>query len=1021
MADFRGYLCWDTATAGTTINTEAISPSRAVFLATHAPLRIRRARLDGRTLALEGQPVDENAVLHDFLNRKADSGALLMPIVGDSGSGKSHLVRWVKERTASTDSRQVIYLEKAKTSLKAVIQALLAGVDNDELAQLKSDIGKFTVDIDETALAWRLINALNETLAASTSNASGLARRLPGPKGLAVVLLDPHVREFMLTPGQFIPRLASQLLHDRKDGEAERPEGFSVDDLPLEIVDMGQASQVAKTWLNALSTNTDLQSAAVDLLNEHLEAAVKSAANLGMGRLLDAMTAVRREYARQGKEIVLLIEDFALIQGVQRELLDAVIEAANREGKTALAPIRTLMAVTTGYFRDLPETALTRVRAATGYVYDLDVPFSEDDRGTSQITSFVGRYLNAARLGREELELIDDPTNPPNQCTSCPMQQRCHDAFGVSAEGFGLYPFNESTLIRTVHSTAPKDTPWAFVPRTVLGSVVRSVLVEDAASLKQGTFPDARFRERFPLSPIDAALSTAVRGVIDTSDASDPDRRKLVLEFWGDAPNRATTLSAALLDAFALEPLRGDEVDVPASPHQEQIPERGGATTLTPPASQIHSLPASLTKKLQIVEDWVSREKVLPQATAREIRGIVIAAVVQRYRWHTPLMQEQLKPVLDKAWPNNSTVMSIDGADERLPGTANAPIRFTRRALDSQFFQSLLCAQQGYGQVRAEDVRRLCSVAEQYSGALGTAIQRNMEISDTDLVLGLRASLLGAALAGRAWPGMDTAEMLSAALDGGQGWARSDANTRTGQWNGLLASHLRERPGLVERIKSSVGIAQGQGAVTMIDAARVMPLLDEAASEWNWLPSGSDIPTWVKSAVTGFASWLVLIDDQTALLEANLRDVRVRQPRGTTSVQALAAIREALRAAREDGGGGLQPGREQGRELDTLLERCQNADWKPVSELEDDLLKAAEPTRSGEALRKARIVAAVRDRGEAFDSIRQLMLCTDHWLDAALKNAASRSSAASDGVALGVQELLDEWRALAAREATSGD
>ena len=50
------------------------------------------------------------------------------------------------------------------------------------------------------------------------------------------------------------------------------------------------------------------------------------------------MLEIRREFARQGKEIVLLIEDFALIQGFQRDLLDAIIEVGEREGRGDLAP-----------------------------------------------------------------------------------------------------------------------------------------------------------------------------------------------------------------------------------------------------------------------------------------------------------------------------------------------------------------------------------------------------------------------------------------------------------------------------------------------------------------------------------------------------------------------------------------------------------------------------------------------------------------------------------------------------------
>ena len=43
MTAFRGYLCWDPAVANGAVNTEAVVASPAVFLATHTPLRIRRA------------------------------------------------------------------------------------------------------------------------------------------------------------------------------------------------------------------------------------------------------------------------------------------------------------------------------------------------------------------------------------------------------------------------------------------------------------------------------------------------------------------------------------------------------------------------------------------------------------------------------------------------------------------------------------------------------------------------------------------------------------------------------------------------------------------------------------------------------------------------------------------------------------------------------------------------------------------------------------------------------------------
>ncbi|MCZ4100791.1 protein DpdH [Streptomyces sp. H39-C1] len=1017
MPEFRGKVCWDPATAANTIGVEAISPSPAVFRATHAPLRIQRARLDGRQLVREGRPVDERAVLDDFLNHESNTGALLMPIVGESGSGKSHLVRWVREHLDLVDdqpaSREVIYLEKHRTSLKAVVQSLIAQADSDELKQLKAEIDKFTADIDASVLARRLIHSLNETLVAETGRGvSGPARQLFGPQGLGALLDDPHVSEFMLRPEKFVPQLATYLLRDRTKGEGDRPPKFTVHDLPLDITGVSKASALAKKWVQVLSSKAELQEIAIDLLNEHLETAINRSFNLGMGRLLEAMTLVREEYHRQGKEIILLIEDFALIQGVQKDLLDAIVEAAHRDGSTRLAPIRTLMAVTTGYFRDLPETALTRVRANLGYAYDLDVPFSEEDTGEEAIAAFVGRYLNAARIGKDRLEQTGD-AEPTNACDECPLQARCHDAFGASPDGYGLYPFNRSALTRAVHSTASKDEPWAFVPRTVLGSVVRPVLIQHASSLRRGEFPDSSFSERFPTAEIDQPLSTAVQQLVERGDPVAADRRKRVLEFWEDAAARGIEIDPAVLEAFALSPMAAESPMLSEQPRRAAEPSRQSSTSSSTAKTEDKTYPPSVQRSLQNIEEWVTRGDDLKQDHARTIRTVVATAVAQRYRWNTPLMQAQAS-VKDKGWPNNATVVSIEGsAVAGISGADSAPIQFKRSATNSRFFQSLIRAQYGLDQVRGEDVRRLATVAEEYSRALATRVQRNLEVTDDDLVVGLRASLLGAVLAGRAWPGMSIEELLAAAVDDGESWKGAGTMSRPERWTVALNQHLAARGALVKRICTGVGISQGsRGAVGMIDAARAVPLLAQAAANWSWETPVSTVPEWIKPAVKPFASWPALIEGQITMLNDLLRDIRLRQPRSTPGKNTLASIKSAVDRAREVS---LSLSTQRARDLDLLLEQASAVEWSTISALEDELGRCHDDNRPEATLLTARIHTAAQDRGSSIEVVRNLLYVADEWLDEALKGAEMRaSSSAAKSAADGVQELVAEWRSLVA-------
>ena len=72
------------------IKPEAENPSDAVFLAVHQEMRFIR-----KSFATEQEdPRSEEQLLKAFL-KEDSSGRIIMPILGESGIGKSHLVRWL--------------------------------------------------------------------------------------------------------------------------------------------------------------------------------------------------------------------------------------------------------------------------------------------------------------------------------------------------------------------------------------------------------------------------------------------------------------------------------------------------------------------------------------------------------------------------------------------------------------------------------------------------------------------------------------------------------------------------------------------------------------------------------------------------------------------------------------------------------------------------------------------------------------------------------------------------------------
>jgi hypothetical protein len=1012
--EFSGYLCWDKIEAADTISTEAVSPSPAIFFATHAPLRIHRNSPDGARAENLGGAVDEQEVLRDFLTRPTANGVLLMPVVGDSGTGKSHLVRWVKERTPSTAKRHVIYLEKARTSLRSIVEALLAEVRGDELDQLKSDVLRMGTEISRGALEQRLLNYLQEALTeASPSSAS--ERALAGPQKLELVLRDALLREHLLQEGRLIPRLAAHLWSDRESGDPDRPLTFTLDDLPLNLVSVDDAAAATKRICTLIQTRPELQTAALELLNRHLDVAVMNAMNLGVGRLQKAMIEIRREFARQGKEIILLIEDFALIQGIQRDLLESIIEVGIRDGRTVLAPIRTLLAITPEPFQRLVDTVATRAKAATPYIYDLDQQFADGPDASADAASFVGRYLNAARVGRDGLEDAADQTTGevPNSCDECRFRDHCHRAFGVSREGYGLYPFNKHSLKRMIHSRALPEKPHAFNPRAVVGEVARNVLVEHADAIREGSFPDARFREEYPVAEIDTSLLVQIRDTLADLDPADAERRVTLLEFWGNAPTQVVNLDPVLHGAFQIGELATDsaaEVQVVNAQHHVALPR---SQYEVPRTADSDALSPGTKKALADIEAWAVRETSLPQALANDLRRMVRDVIVRRCQWMDPLMPEPTADVLRKAWPAKSTVVSIQDAIGEGLDTANTPIRFARTNANAAFFQGILKAAAGVLEGNAAHVRRLNEIGDKYESHLKRAVLQVRGTNDNQLAVALRASLLGAALAGRAAPGLPEAELLAAALDDGGSWARADNEIRTGQWTKAWERHAVGRAELIRGICDGIGIAQGtRGGVSMIDAVRALPLLRGAAKSWTWQAPEQEAPAWAKKAIARLGEWDDLVYRQVDALQQHLSKLRLFLPQGVSGRDTVLGVEAALDAALK---AGIAP-----QDIERVrqdIKQAQAYDWAAVRGLEQDLARVQTAEHGSTAYRRYVIIAATTDRGPDLGAALGFLQSSNTWMSERLEVARMRESTNGENTLRQVDALLARWASIVSVEA----
>ncbi len=467
MKPFQQFVCWKSDWAERVMNTEALQPPTHVFLAVHHPVKMFRTTL---TALYKGQSAERGSAVYterqflDELLRPKEFA--FVPVLGNAGTGKSHLVRWLAVNIPPSPNRHVLLVPKVDTNLWDVLDRILKlpGVKDDQrFNDYRSRLRRATSELrTEKEAREKLLNNLAVACGPNgphkmhglTEVQSGLAEQLPN------LLYDPFFREALLQDGGVIDRLVQHTIGKSTTVERlEEKRGFKEEDLPLRVSEIKRASQKARSFFSQLvgDTTKTLHAEVVNWLNLHLSTAVTELLELRGDALLRLMLEVREVLASQDTELILLIEDFAKLQGIDMQLLEAIIARPHQEGRERLCPMRTVLACTKGYFGTLFDTVQTRV----DFCVTLDPPGDSGHVITEpEIEQFVARYLNAARLPENDLThwLETAPHDPPPvACSGCDHHAKCHEAFGERG-GVGLYPLNTVAVKKMVERAAPRDS-----------------------------------------------------------------------------------------------------------------------------------------------------------------------------------------------------------------------------------------------------------------------------------------------------------------------------------------------------------------------------------------------------------------------------------------------------------------------------------------------------------------------------------------------------------------------------------
>ena len=437
MATFERYVCWNPERVDLVMEIEAELSRPSIFTAVHTPEPLHTERATSPVRSPE-------EFLDAFL---ATAGRDLRAVViGDAGSGKSHFVHWVELNIPDREELRVVSVPRSGTSLRWIVERLIEELPLEEQGGYREKLVATPESVADFAeLELRLIHALELQLH-NWEPTDEIGEALA--ENLQVFLKDPVLKKYHVGDRGIIADLVRHMTQTSGRDEREARRRFTEADLHLDSARraMAELSAPARSFLRVLHGDRELRERAVELVNAHLDAAVTQTLGFTGGEMTQLLNEVRRHLRQEGQELVLLVEDLVRTEGIDRALMDALIES-----REDLCRLRLLIAVTSGYYEsELLDTQRERFE----YVIDMNgrPPLVEDDR----LAPFAARYLNALRSEPDELDAWyterrdGDDAEIPNACAGCQYQETCHAAFGArTVDGVGtvgLYPFTADAL-----------------------------------------------------------------------------------------------------------------------------------------------------------------------------------------------------------------------------------------------------------------------------------------------------------------------------------------------------------------------------------------------------------------------------------------------------------------------------------------------------------------------------------------------------------------------------------------------
>lgn len=642
------------------LNVDSIDSAQSDFLATHIPFRKIMVTKDVAENPIT-EYISEDEIFNQFFNNSANyDNHQLIIVDGSSGSGKSHFIRWIeaKIKTIENNNDVVLLIRRNDNTLKGTIKQFL---DIEEVKNIKNKdiydrLVKANQNVSEKKFKYDIYHKFLVEISAEKEEVLSSSDL----KAFKELLSSSEFEERMMMPGGPIERIYSKIVDNNAEGTEDVLALFEEKDFILDydfnMKLKNNASRKAVKMANKLLPENDGSFPEDDCnpeiltkyMNSKVETVIGLCAGLEPGDFQQIFKEIRQELYKQGKNLVLLIEDITSCTGINKDLLNAlIVKHTGENAKDEMCRLVSVVGTTTEYFKEFRSNYIDRITSLMT-IEDGSIGINTED-----LILFVAKYLNVTSVDTDVIEKwykdgALDSEYPIHENTEGVNWETCT----YLNKKISLYPFTKRAIVNMYNGMEVHKTP-----RHILRKIIEPAV--DGIMKNKAMFPKHLLSQKPKLNQdvIERIRSTIANMPLSQEDKKLlTDRTLAIMSYWGDGTLDTSrkgylgSVSYTVLTEFGLKDFAERIIGKRLSGESmNEVDDEGHNDKIVPPEPQIKSIePQPVVNKpyenfLQILSDWHYEKKSFTKAY--QVRDEICKFIFATIPWQqegVPLISVQM-------------------------------------------------------------------------------------------------------------------------------------------------------------------------------------------------------------------------------------------------------------------------------------------------------------------------------------------------------------------------------------------